>query len=82
MAASRHDIEDWFKEGVVRGATHMIVVTDTFSGDSYPIHVEAGESARERAEEYAGKLMQKVDEVYDLGMDMTAQMAEMRALHY
>jgi hypothetical protein len=30
MATTKEDISQWFDEGVKKGATHMLVVTDTF----------------------------------------------------
>jgi hypothetical protein len=66
MAAQRLDILCWFDEGVRKGATHLIVVCDTFNYEDYPIYVMPGEDARKKAAEKDGSNMQKVMEVYDL----------------
>lgn len=72
MAATREDIRGWFRAGVASGATHLIVVCDTFEWEDYPVYVggtapgaRTGD-VREIAEEYRGKNMQRVMEVYNL----------------
>ncbi|CAH0343681.1 hypothetical protein [Rhizobium sp. CECT 9324] len=82
MAASRADIESWFEHGAELGATHLIVVCDTFDHEDYPVFVKPEQSSREVAAEYDGKNMQRIMEVYDLSMDKSAQLAEHRAFHY
>lgn len=82
MAATRADIERWFDAGIASGATHLIVVCDTFDHDDYPVYVKAPDSASERANYCRHKEMQRVVEVYDLSMDKASQMAEFRAFHY
>ncbi len=44
MTISRADIKRWFRNGKKNGATHMIVVCDTFDYEDYPVYVEKGES--------------------------------------
>lgn len=66
MAASLRDIKEWFREGVRDGATHMIVVCDTFDWEDSPVYVKAGEDARAKADGYRDKDMQRVMEVYNL----------------
>ena len=82
MAATRQDIERWFDRGIAAGATHMIIVCDTFDHSDYPVYVEPGEDAREVASQYHGQNMQRVMEVYSLSISKAAQMAERRAFHY
>ena len=73
MATSMDDLKRWFKEGKQEGATHMIVVCDTFSYEDYPVYVGPDEDVRQRESGF-GTNMQKVMEVYDLRKDMEAQM--------
>lgn len=82
MAATREDIARWFDAGISQGATHMIVVCDTYDWGDYPVYVTPPEDARRKADEYRKKSMQQVMEVYDLNMDKAMQMAEHRAFHY
>jgi hypothetical protein len=82
MAASMSDIRGWFEEGVREGATHMIVVCDTFDHDDYPVFVKPGENIHEKENIYNGREMQRVMEVYNLSMDMGAQLNQRRAFNY
>jgi hypothetical protein len=82
MAANKDIIKQWFKEGKKEGATHMIVVCDTFDYDDYPVYVQKDEDARTKASEYSGKNMQRVMEVYNLSKNMEKQLAEYRAFNY
>ena len=81
MAATRSDIERWLK-GAPKTATHLIVVCDTYDWDDYPVYVEEGEDARAKADEYRTKSMQQVMEVYNLKMNIEAQLNEHRAFNY
>lgn len=82
MAASKSDIRQWLHEAKTDGATHMLVVCDTFDHENYPVNVKAGEDVRERAKDFDGKNMQRVMEVYALHLDIEAQLSENRAFHY
>jgi hypothetical protein len=68
MATTKDDLRQWFNEGLRLGATHMIVVCDTFDYDDYPVYVMPGEDAAEKAVEYAQRSMQKVMEVYKIAL--------------
>lgn len=80
MSTTMDQIKTWLERGVNEGATHMIVVCDTFDYNDYPVFVSAEESVAEKATEHC-KNMQKVIEVYDLSMDFGRQLAEHRAFH-
>lgn len=82
MAATMSDIRGWFERGVAEGATHMIVVCDTFDHEDYPVFVAPDEDVREKEKSYSGKNMQRVMEVYNLGMDMGDQLGQHRAFNY
>jgi hypothetical protein len=81
MAAARDEIRAWFEEGVKQGATHMIVVCDTFDHDDYPVFVAEGEDVRKMAASYDGKEMQRVMEVYKLSADMSEQLSQHRVFN-
>ncbi len=63
---TRDDIKRWRDTGIARGATHLIVVCDTFSHEDYPVYVMPSESASAKATDYNGKNMQRVMEVIPL----------------
>ena len=82
MAVDKNTLRQWFQRGVQHGATHMIVMCDQFDYDDYPVYVAVGEDAHEIVHKKESHSMQKVMEVYNLGLDMESQMNEFRAFNY
>lgn len=80
MAASKETLGRWFDEGVIKKATHLIVVCDTFDHDDYPVYANGDDETLEKYEKYSNKNMQTVMEVYDLRAEKTEQMEEHRAM--
>jgi len=60
----------------------MIVVCDTFDYEDYPVFVGKDEDVRAVEKEYDGINMQKVMEVYNLKINIDAQLNEKRAFNY
>lgn len=75
-------IRSWLRAAKRSGATHLIVVCDTFDHDDYPVEVMPSESVREKFKEYSEKSMQRVMEVYALHLPLDEQLAEPRAFHF
>ena len=78
--ATKDEIRVWFQRGLfssVAPYTHMIIWHDTFSGDSYPAYAVSRDHALALIGDPGG--MEMVMEVYDLSMDMEAQLDEYRA---
>ena len=75
MGTSVSTLKSWFERGVAQEATHMIVVCDTFDWDDYPVYIlpDEDKSVRERYNEFNGKNMQKVMEVYKISLGWEAQ---------
>jgi hypothetical protein len=82
MAASKNMIQRWFEEGVKQGASHMIVVTDTWDWEDYPVYVRPPAKPQNVVKKRENQAHQKVTEVYNLKMDMAKQLAEHRAFNY
>jgi hypothetical protein len=85
MAASVKQITAWFQRGLSEGATHMLVVCDTFRYEDYPVMVRPDQDARECYENYhSGGVQpcQRVMEVYNLSLPLGPQLAEERAFHF
>lgn len=82
MVTTRETIRGWLEEGIRQGATHMIVVCDTFDYEDYPSYVMPGEDVREEASTYDGKNMQRIMEVYSFSQDIEAQLRQHRAFNY
>lgn len=82
MATSKIEIAEWIKEGKEQGATHMIVVCDTYDWEDYPVFVMQAEDVRKKYADYNGPNMQKVMEVYNLQKDTEAQLEKHRAFEF
>src|SRR5512135_1074915 len=66
--ATKEDIRGWLKCGKHKGATHVIIVCDTFDWTDYPVYVLPGVSVAEEIEKYGSNNLQKVMEVYNLAL--------------
>ncbi len=58
---TREDIDRWI-ENAPKGATHMIVVCDTFDYEDYPVYVMPGEEVKEKEQHFNMANMQRVME--------------------
>lgn len=82
MAASKDDISRWFDEAKLNGATHLLVVCDTFDYNDFPVHVKKTEDFWEAYKQYQKETnMSRIMEVYDMSVPKDEQMAEDRAWH-
>ena len=73
---TREDIRGWLTQGKEQGSTHVIVMCDTFDHEDYPVFVEPGEDARDKAPK--GN-MQRIMECYSLSLPFDEQLDEHRA---
>ena len=82
MAATREDISRWIREGKEQGASHTLIVCDTFDYDDYPKHITVTtEEAARKAAQNLGE-MQRLMEVYSHALDHETQLREHRSFHY
>lgn len=79
MATTQDDIRGWLMKGKTAGATHVMVVCDTFDYDDYPVYVKPDENIQKQIERYDGVNMQRVMEVYNLALPFFPQLSERRA---
>lgn len=80
---TKNEIKSWLEYGQAQGATHMIVVCDTFDYEDYPVYVKPGEDPRKVAEKYQDfNRMSRVMEVYSYRYPIADQLKEERAFHY
>lgn len=83
MAATKQDISSWLDRGVKEGATHMIVVCDTYDYDDYPKYVSgSADFVHRKVAEVNAQSMQRVMEVYNLSVSKVSQLAEHRAFNF
>lgn len=73
MAASKAQIRAWFHVAEREGATHMLMVCDTYDWEDYPVNCEGEEAARKRYAELHEVNMQRVMEVYKIELGWQAQ---------
>jgi hypothetical protein len=78
MATTREDIQGWFERGVREQHEYLLVVTDTYDWEDYPVYVARAEQVTGQLAEYSLN-MQRVTEVYDLRAPMVEQLNEHRA---
>lgn len=78
-AATRSEVEEWVQEAQRRGATHLIVMVDTFDWEDYPVYIMGDQNINEELSKRSGKNMQRVVEVYNMQMNIKKQLAESRS---
>lgn len=76
---TKNEIAGWFDRGIAQGATHMLIVCDTFDHDDYPVFVTSNNDCMMKYRN-PGE-MQKVMEVYDLRLDKQEQLSERRCFN-
>lgn len=81
MGTSQSQIREWLKEGKAQNATHVIIVCDTYDYEDYPVFVQRDQDPRREVKLRSGN-MQKVMEVYSLGLDIETQLASHRVFNY
>lgn len=82
MVASKDDISRWFDEAKAEGVAFLIVATDTFDWDDYPVHVRKAEDFWATYELHNKETnMQRVMEVYDMSQPRDEQLEEPRSWH-
>lgn len=78
MSTTKQMIKTWLERAIDNGATHLIVVCDTFEYEDYPVNVLPADLVDDVIKKYDGKNMQKVMEVYNLNQNVDEQLDENR----
>lgn len=81
IPTTRDDLSSWFDDGKSAGATHMVVVSDDFSYEYFPVYVFSPQDPYEIIHEYSSQQLYGVMEVYALFLDKEMQLKEPRAWH-
>jgi len=74
--SSKDLIRTWLEEAKEKGATHVVVRSDDFSHEYYPVSCFSKCHAREKANQTGN--MQRTMEVYDLSKDWDEQLSTSR----
>lgn len=65
---TRAQIKEWL-DNAEETDTHVIIVTDTFNYEDYPVYASGLDDLYEKQDKYSQASMQKIMEVYDLSKD-------------
>ena len=82
MAATKQDIRDWLAVAKQEGATHLLVVCDTYDHEDFPVVVRPGQDVHAVYAQNNGSNMQRVMEVYSLALDIETQLNEHRVFNF
>lgn len=66
MAVTKEMADQWEKEAKEAGATHLIIVCDTFDYEDYPVMVMPEEDLAEKCKQFDGVNMQRIMETINL----------------
>lgn len=78
---TKAEISAWFDEAKHKGATHMLVVCDTYDYADYPVPCTGDADCLAQFKAHDGQNMQRVMECYDLRIDKEIQLAATRVMH-
>jgi predicted heme/steroid binding protein len=81
MTATLATISSWVRQGVAEGSRWVIIVCDRYDYTNYPLYVAEDGDFYQVYDSHNGPNMTSVDEVYDLKLDIEAQLKQHRALH-
>ena len=81
MTATHDDITMWLEMAKEKEATHLIIAHDTFDHDNYPVFAFSKKECQEQVSKRQGQNMQRIDEVYNMSMDIASQRAGFRAMN-
>lgn len=73
---TKNDIRNWLDNGEAIGATHVLIVCDNFSNEDYPVYVMELDDIHEKIQQYHHKNMQKIMEIYNLSLNIDAQLRQ------
>lgn len=82
MGTSLNTIRGWVNKAKEGGYTHLIVVCDEFDYMDFAVFITSTQDIEKEYEKWHNMKMHKIMEVYDLSLNIEAQLKEHRALHY
>ncbi len=77
---TKAQIGEWLSHHSAETHSHMLVVTDSWDYDDYPVYVQRGESLDVKLAAYSIN-MQHITEIYSYDLSLDAQLAEPSAWH-
>lgn len=76
MSTSTQTLTRWYDDGVAQGASHMVVVCDTYDWEDYPVYVmpDKDPTLDVVIQKHHNVNMQRIMEIYNLSMDRNEQL--------
>lgn len=81
MAITQEGIRNWLTKAKCEGATHLIVASDTYDHQDYPVPVMPGTDVEAELKRIKIQPMTSVMEVYALHLNLETQLREYRSHH-
>lgn len=81
MAATKKEITKWVKNGLEINATHVIIALDTWDYTNYPIYVLFGDNVNSKVNSIMNG-SDRIDEVYNLSLDIEQQLNSIRSWNF
>lgn len=69
----------WLRKGKERGSTHVIIALDMKSKSPLPVYVGRSENVQQKIKNLNDDINTNAVEVYNLNMDLSAQLGQGRA---
>jgi hypothetical protein len=82
VKVTQKNIRRWLEKADQENATHVVVMSDDFSSDYYPINCFSESEARKTVSMKDGHNMQRLIEVYNLRASWEAQLAKKVCVNY
>lgn len=77
---TKNELNEWFEEiGSPQKHSHMIVVTDTYDYEDYPVYVKLSENVHDVLAKIENQSMSKITEIYSYSQGILPQLEERRA---
>lgn len=75
MSGSRENLLEWLERGKRAGDKYLIVVSDNWDYEYFPVFAKDRELARMFLDRYQGERHMEVMETYDISADWNAQLS-------
>lgn len=77
---TKNELKEWFETiGSPQQHSHMIVVTDTYDYEDYPVYVKLSENVHDVLAKIGNQSMSKITEIYSYSQSILPQLEEHRA---
>lgn len=77
---TKDEISRWFAQGVSNGYKYMLVLSDRFEHEEYPVYVGTSTEVRDLQKKYVGDEWTGVMEIYDLTKEAQPQLDLKRSM--